>query len=273
MFNKVLCLSVLAVLSISQAVFADDLLQDFKVIGNSNAANYIPGQKKAVQPLNIKLPQELVDDAYSSLKAKKTPQEIARLAMYSAGIIVIPVGKGHSATGFFVTRNVIATNHHVIARGLNEDSVIVVGTKEKEADFQLVKVIADDPAHDVALVEVRPLRNAHFVEPVTLSGSILPPEIGDSIYLMGAPNTMIGTFTNGTISAFRDTKDVPVRAGAADVMQFNAPIDHGSSGSPIFNEKGELIGIAWGGQPGQASLNFGTPVKFIKALMKQRALI
>ncbi|MBU0766148.1 MAG: S1C family serine protease, partial [Bacteroidetes bacterium] len=65
------------------------------------------------------------------------------------------------------------------------------------------------------------------------------PEIGESIFAIGNPEGLEQTLSNGIVSGYRDSED----NGKKFYIQTNAAITHGSSGGPLFNSKGEVIGI------------------------------
>jgi len=88
------------------------------------------------------------------------------------------------------------------------------------------------------------LHHTPYAECVTDSNWEQP---GEPIYVIGSPRGLGLTITNGMLSGWRS-------AGA--MMQFSAPIDHGSSGSPVFNAYGQVIGIVDSGTLTGAELNF-----------------
>jgi serine protease Do len=79
------------------------------------------------------------------------------------------------------------------------------------------------------------------------------PKIGDECFAIGNPKGMDQTLSSGIVSGFRDGK----------LIQTTAPITHGSSGCPLFNKQGEVIGIANGGIEGGGELNFAIDITFI----------
>lgn len=277
---KILTHSLIALCTLQTIAIAQDST-DLKAIRAGNAANYIPGQKPVSKPLNIKIPQTLLDDVRSGQRPHLSNSEIAKLAAASTGKIEIAkysAGKVLEGTGFFVRSNIIATNHHVIKNGISVGSKMTVGNKENSVEVALIKVIADDPVHDIALVSVVDkknmfeTKNASNIQPLPLCGLMISPQVGDSVYLLGSPGGLSNTFSTGILSAYRNLNGESVEPTNADFMQFTAPITHGSSGSPILNAKGEVIGIAWGAKSEFGELNLGAPVKYIKALLQQTKL-
>ena len=155
-------------------------------------------------------------------------------------------------TGFVVRKDGwIATNLHVIA-GASE--LVVVTTDKRE--YPVTDVIAVDEAHDLALVHV----DAVDLPRVVLGDSdqVRP---GDSIVAIGHPLGLEDTVSNGLVSAVRDVEP------GVTVLQISAPIAPGSSGGPLFSDKGEVIGVAMAILTEGQNLNFGVPIRYLEALL------
>lgn len=86
-------------------------------------------------------------------------------------------------------------------------------------------------------------------------------QIGDEVYVVGNPEGLVGTFSQGIISAFRGT----------DYIQITAPISPGSSGDPVINRYGEVIGIATAFIKEGQNLNFAIPVAKLFPLLANRS--
>ena len=85
-------------------------------------------------------------------------------------------------------------------------------------------------------------------------------QIGDKVYVAGNPQGLEGSFSDGIISA--------IRGGSADkFFQMTAPISQGSSGGPVVNARGEVIGVSFATHLEGQNLNFAIPVNYLKALM------
>jgi serine protease Do len=159
-------------------------------------------------------------------------------------------------TGFVVRADGwIATNLHVIVGGPRVKVTLrdIRGDRELDA----VEVIAASPEHDLALVRVE----AHGLPALALgdSDAIRP---GDSIVAIGNPFGLEDTVSNGLVSARRHV-DADV-----EILQISAPIAPGSSGGPIFNDRGEVIGVATAVLDKGQNLNFGMPVRYLAPMMK-----
>ena len=83
---------------------------------------------------------------------------------------------------------------------------------------------------------------------------------GEKVIVIGNPTGFLGTVSEGIISGFRENRSL---------IQFTAPISHGSSGSPVMDENGQVIGVAtWLSEPGQ-NLNFAIAVEEVSAAVGQ----
>ncbi|HEY3664995.1 MAG TPA: trypsin-like peptidase domain-containing protein, partial [Polyangiaceae bacterium] len=143
---------------------------------------------------------------------------------------IVTVRAGDSmGTGFVVRADGwVCTNLHVV-RGATDISVVFSDHRE----LSVVEIMNANRLHDLVILRVE----AHGlpVLPVGNSDAVRP---GDSVLAIGHPLGLEDTVSNGLISAVRH-----VHPGL-DVLQVSAPIAPGSSGGPLFNDRGEVIGVA-----------------------------
>ncbi|MCE2399554.1 trypsin-like peptidase domain-containing protein [Candidatus Poribacteria bacterium] len=159
-------------------------------------------------------------------------------------------------SGFFVKFNIIATNYHVI-EGAAKGTAKLVG---KNTTYNIEGVTATDKTNDLALLKV----TAFGIKPLSLGDSD-KVRIGETVYVAGNPKGLEGTFSDGIISSRRDKL-------TKERLQMTAPISPGSSGGPVLNRKGEVIGVSVAGHPAldAQNLNFAIPSKYLKALLEQK---
>ena len=153
-------------------------------------------------------------------------------------------------SGFIIEDNgTVITNNHVIANA--EDILIRVGDKEYKA-----KVIGADPYMDLAVLKM--ITNEKF-KPVSF-GDSNKSRVGDWVVAIGNPFGLGGTVTSGIISA-RNRQIGLTRY--EDFIQTDASINQGNSGGPLFNLKGEVIGVNTAiiapGQSGSIGIGFAIP--------------
>ena len=193
-------------------------------------------------------PAPIVTIAPAPVPVPLTPAQIAARGTPAVVTIRSPTILG---TGFVVRKDGwIATNLHVIA-GASELQVATTDGHQ----YPIVDVLAVDGERDLALVRI----DAKEMGTLALGDSDAV-RAGDSVVAIGHPLDLDYTVSNGLVSAVR------VINPALTVLQISAPIAPGSSGGPLFNDKGEVIGVAvLYGRKGQ-NLNFGVPVRYLKAL-------
>ena len=154
-------------------------------------------------------------------------------------------------SGFFVGPNQIVTNFHVIEGATKGTAKLV----NKSMVHSLEDIIATDKENDLALLKIA----AFGVEPLPLGDSDTV-EIGEEVYVAGNPKGLEGTFSNGIISSLRE-------GYTQKRLQMTAPISPGSSGGPVLNRKGEVIGVSFMTIQGGQNLNFAIPSNYLKELL------
>jgi len=187
--------------------------------------------------------------APSSAAVPLTPAEIARISIPSIVLIRTSIGEG---SGFFAGGGGrIVTNYHVI-RGAAE-AVVVTADHVEHKD---VEVIAIDKARDLAVLRIR----AAGQQPLAL-GNAQAAGVGEHVVAIGNPLGLGDTVSDGLLSGVRDFGD------GVSVLQISAPISPGSSGGPVLNDRGQVIGIATFVITRGQNLNFAVPIDAAKALL------
>jgi len=167
--------------------------------------------------------------------------------------------KTHALGSGFVISNdgLILTNNHVIKKA-TEIKVKLQNGKEYDA-----KIIGSDPKTDLALIQAKP--DADFPKPVRLGDSDVI-RVGDWVMAVGNPFGLGQTVTTGIISA----KGRVIGAGPYDdFLQTDAAINPGNSGGPLFNMKGQVVGINTAIIVQAQSIGFAIPVNIAKDLLPQ----
>ncbi len=189
----------------------------------------------------------------SSFAFAQSTTEIAKNAIQSTVSIVAldntsqPLGFG---SGFIIDDELIVTNVHVI-EGSSSAYVLVNGQEKK---YKVDGYLSIDKPNDLVILKVSGLKQKSMV---LNQGSI--PEIGEKIYAIGNPKGFNGTFSEGIISGIRNFDK-------NKVLQITAPISPGSSGGPVLNFKGEVVGVAFATYSEGQNLNFAIPVEYLIAL-------
>ena len=156
-------------------------------------------------------------------------------------------------SGFFVQRDQIATNFHLIA-GASHGTAKLIG---KPATYDIEGITASDAENDLAILKV----SDSNIQPLPLGDSDAV-QLGDTVYASGNPKESEGAFSDGTISG-SDT------VGIEKLLQMTAPISPGGSGGPVLNEKGEVIGLSFLTLEDGQNLNCAIPSNHLKALISK----
>lgn len=154
-------------------------------------------------------------------------------------------------SGFFIAADRVITNRHVIERSSRVEIHLLNGKK-----YPVRGVLAVDGEGDLALLQVDV--PAALAVPLPIVRSV--PAEGESIVVVGNPYGLEGSVSNGIVSAVREI------AGYGKIIQITAPISPGSSGSPVVNMAGQVIGIATLQAEQGQSLNFAVPSERILQL-------
>ena len=154
-------------------------------------------------------------------------------------------------SGFFIAPDRVITNRHVIEKSSRVEIHLLDGKK-----FTVRGVLAVDGEGDLALLQVDVPRGLAVPLPIVRA----VPQEGESIVVIGNPFGLEGSVSNGIVSAVREI------SGYGKIIQITASISPGSSGSPVVNMAGQVIGIATLQAAEGQNLNFAVPAERIAQL-------
>lgn len=158
-------------------------------------------------------------------------------------------------SGFFISAGGIGiTNYHVLD-GANNARIVTRTGKE----YAIEKILDYDADMDLVKFEVKNNQDGLFQ---SLKLQTILPKKGSSVLSLSTPIGFEQTVSTGIVSAIRNDDT----HGA--IIQITAPISHGSSGSPIFNMRGEVLGVATFGYEQGQSINFAVAANQINKLQK-----
>lgn len=156
---------------------------------------------------------------------KRVKPAVVAIATYDANGEAVMTG-----SGFFLRPGQVVTNLHVV-RGAVRAEIKTLDGKGKV--FPVNGTLAIDEEGDLALLSVdMPLERARTTE----LASELPDE-GEPIFVIGNPLKLEGSVSDGIVSAVREVPN------SYRIIQITAPISHGNSGSPVFNLRGQVLGV------------------------------
>jgi len=158
-------------------------------------------------------------------------------------------------SGFIISKDgYIFTNYHVVEKA---DSILVKVSDGKEYD---AKVVGKDRTTDIALLKIKPVNSL----PVVPLGDSSRLRVGDWVLAIGNPFGLSQTVTAGIVSA----KGRVIGAGPYDnFIQTDASINPGNSGGPLFNLRGEVVGINTAIIAQGQGIGFAIPVNMAKSIL------
>ena len=189
--------------------------------------NYIPSNNK-VLPLNV---------LYNKYKP-------------SVFIIYTSDGvDGYQGTGFFISKSGIAISNYHVFKGTSQGLEVIETSNGKK--LKIEKVLSKSDEDDYIIFKVR-LSGYSINNPIPITSQ--EPQIGEDVFAIGNPRGLESTLSKGIVSGFRENKQL---------IQTTTEITHGSSGGPLLNMRGEVVGITTAGL-GEANLNFAVNIKHLR---------
>lgn len=168
----------------------------------------------------------------SSIFAQTTLKEVVKRVQPSTVMLIIYSYNGDTASlgsGFFISKNRIITNRHVFTGGFEAKAKLPNGY-----EYEVLKVVAEDKEHDLICVEIK--KPKYHITPLRIDPKL--PEVGDHVVAIGSPLGLEATVSEGIVSAVRKLPQ------DGEIIQITAPVSSGSSGGPLVNMKGKVIGEA-----------------------------
>lgn len=162
-------------------------------------------------------------------------------------ISAIRKNKNIQGSGFFINSNTGVSNAHVFE---NSKDLKIKTWDGKVFQVKQIKKSSSSEEYDYVIFNTAPT-NGNYPN---LKLSNKQPVVGESVFAIGNPRGLEQTLSTGIISALRNNKTL---------IQTTTEITFGSSGGPLFNSAGEVIGITTSGM-GEANLNFAVSVDVIK---------
>lgn len=156
-----------------------------------------------------------------------------------------------AGTGFVVAPDgKILTNYHVIRNSKQATVRLANGDA-----YDSVEVMDVDRRKDIALLKIK----AEELLPLRI-GNSRTVQVGDPVYSLSNALGLDNTLSEGLISGIR-------QMDGYRLLQVTAPISHGSSGAPLFNAKGDVIGITTLSLQEGQSLNFAIPIDYARGIL------
>jgi Trypsin-like peptidase domain len=199
------------------------------------------------------------DEPATVLKDKhvlSTPQLAARIKASLVTIVTQDSGGNDisQGSGFFITPKLVATSLHVLKRA----SSGYIKSATAPETMKITAVFGVNLEHDVCVLYVSGAKG------IGLPGSPELVKVGEDVVVGGNPEGLEASFSEGIISAIRQE---------SGLIQMDAAISPGSSGGPVVNLFGEVIGVSVATLSGGQNLNFAVPIAFLGDIGPMRDLL
>ncbi|GMV40882.1 MAG: hypothetical protein AMXMBFR64_25980 [Myxococcales bacterium] len=238
------------------------LVLTFCWVGGALAEEPLWTEAPLVEPLGPEAPIGIKTFARI---AKAAAPGVVRVITKRAG-----EGAGHDhdhqsqGTGFLIRSDGLTlTNDHVVRNASD------LAVRFKDGGEAPARVVGRDPSTDLALLQVEIPRGVGLV-PLPLGDSDVI-EVGDWVLAIGAPFGLDNTVTAGIVSATgrRSVRPAGPQRFYADFIQTDASINRGSSGGPLLDTGGRVVGVATAINDKGQGIGFVIPVNMVKALLPQ----
>lgn len=219
-------------------------------LNNSSARNFT-GNNRLATSVKINLTNDCIKiyptatmyaDAARSSKEKIQPSE-------------------WTGTGFALNNNYIVTNNHVV-EGAN--NIYIQGINGDFNHKYNAEVVATDKHNDLAIIKLKGIKISSIGIPYSVQYSV--SEVGEEVFVLGYPLTStMGDeikLTTGVISSKTGYQ------GDVAMYQISAPIQPGNSGGPLFDSKGNVIGIISAKHKGAENVGYAIKTSYLKNLIE-----
>ena len=184
---------------------------------------------------------------------------------YGEGVVLVETPSGLGSGFILNERGYCVTNYHVVERETR--LAVVIFDKTATGDFvkrriQDVKILALNPYCDLALLQIPAVEGFQFTT-VALAPDTNQKE-GDSVFAIGNPLGLDRSVSQGIISTRARNFE------GLTYIQTTAEINPGNSGGPLFNSRGEVIGVTNMKLLGGEGLGFAIPISYVKHFLRNR---
>jgi len=185
-------------------------------------------------------------------------QDLVKQFGQAVVLVRTPSGQG---SGFIINaeEGYAVTNFHVVE---NETKIKVTVYKKTGTEFtnvvhEDVKIVALSPFFDLALLKIEKFKKGDLLQ--TYLGDIETLSRGDKVFAIGNPLGLSRSVTEGIVSTRHREMEGKL------VIQTTAPINPGNSGGPLFNDRGEVVGVTSSKLMGVGieGIGFAIPVNYV----------
>lgn len=204
------------------------------------------------------LPRYTYDDEFDFIK------EYPTASMYEEVINSHP--SEWTGTGFAIGNGYVVTNNHVVGEA---KTIVIKGIKGDMNTGYTAEAVTTDKVNDLAIIRINdPNFKGFGTIPYALQQRMA--DVGDDVFVLGYPLTQaLGNeikLTNGIISSRTGYQ------GNISTYQMSAPVQPGNSGGPMFDNKGNVIGVVVAGVPGAENVGYAIKTSYLQILIESAGL-
>jgi len=178
-------------------------------------------------------------------------ESVVRLDCYDKNGELFATGSGFA----MFEDGVIVTNYHVIS----EDVYSISAQRDDGMSFEINSVLAFDEEKDIAILKTDAVTKMTLLE----TGSSEDIIRGEKVLAIGSPLGLLNSISDGVFSGFAEEE-------GQKYIQFSAAISHGSSGGPLFDDRGKVIGITSASYEDGQNVNLAVPIEEVAVLWENK---
>jgi serine protease Do len=221
--------------------------------------------KKSAPATAVSIPADTKQGIFATASPSISERSVRDLVAQIGEAVVQVRTPGGLGSGFFINEDgFLITNFHVI-EGESQISIEVYHQKAGQLDrrsYKQVRIVAVNKFGDLALLKIEDRDAPKFVR--VLLGDADALAVGERVFAVGSPQGLERTVTEGIVS----TKSRPIEG--ALFLQTSAQINPGNSGGPLFNLRGEVVGVTNMKRLFAEGLGFAIPVDAVKFFLNHR---
>ncbi len=191
------------------------------------------------------------------------PQLVKR---FGDSVVTVKTTSGMGSGFLISSEGHLITNYHVVEKELKV--IVTVFQKKKQGyekrQLKRVKILALNPLRDLALLQLDMEELGDFELQHVVIAEKASVRVGDLVFAIGNPLGLERTVTQGIVSSTTRTM------GQLRFIQTDASINPGNSGGPMFNARGEVVGVVCAGYSFFSGLAFGIPATDLVDFLKHR---
>ncbi|MCW8132567.1 MAG: trypsin-like peptidase domain-containing protein [Planctomycetota bacterium] len=218
---------------------------------------------------HIEEARQAVKDEFAALSQDRDPVQVVQRS--EKKVVVVRTDTGSGSGFIFAKDGLTATNYHVV-EGCRTISVQMQKRDSRDKiEFADVKIVAVDPDRDLCILQLPPCPGEIAVGGKYPQAALRldePVRSGENVFVIGNPGLgeqiLDYTVTRGIIS------NANRAIGSMKIIQTSAPVNPGNSGGPLFDDRGNVLGVVASKGMGVEAVTFAVPVQELVNLYQTR---